>query len=222
MKALAALLLLVACDSREAPAPPQARAARIAPTASRATTPALPSRTSTVPGLEQDLKDADPKVRRAAVREAAREADADPQVFLAASRDHDREVAIVATEALAKLHARGELPASELIARATDRSLDERVRVSAINGLGLVASADAARTLAELVHRGDTLEKRSAAILLVHQDPEVAVPALIDALADADEVVRANALEALRGRARGRDFGSDAGAWRAWWQSRSR
>jgi len=56
----------------------------------------------------------------------------------------------------------------------------------------------------------------------VHQDPEVAVPALIDALADADEVVRANALEALRGRARGRDFGSDAGAWRAWWQSRSR
>lgn len=220
MRAAIVLVALVGCgDAREAPAPP-ARAARIAPVQPRAVAPALPAQAA-VPGLEQDLRDGDPAVRRAAVREAAREP-GDPQLFLAASRDPDREVAIAATEALAKLHARGELPAAELIARATDRALDERVRVSALNGLGLVASPEAARTLAELVHRGDTLEKRSAAILLVHQDPEIAVPALIDALADADEVVRANALEALRGRARGRDFGGDAGAWRSWWQSRSR
>jgi HEAT repeat protein len=214
-----ALVVLVACgNASEAPAP-KPREARIAPiTAARA--PALPTKAA-VPGLEQDLRDTDPKVRRAAVREAARDG-GDPQIFLAASRDPDREVAIVATEALAKAHARGEVPASELIARVTDRSVDERVRVSAINGLGLVESPEAARTLAELVHRGDMLEKRSAAILLVHQDPDIAVPALIDALADADEVVRANALEALRGKARGRDFGVDAGAWRAWWQARSR
>ncbi|MEJ7602194.1 MAG: HEAT repeat domain-containing protein, partial [Kofleriaceae bacterium] len=100
---------------------------------------------------------------RAAVREAAR--DPDPSIMLAGSRDPDREVAIVATEALAKLHAHGDVAASEMIARATDKSLDERVRVSAINGLGLVGSPEAARTLSELVHRGDLLEKRSAAIL---------------------------------------------------------
>lgn len=221
MKKLVVILSFVACgDAREAPAP-KPREARIAPATSPAAPPVLP-RKPAVPGLAQDLEDADPKVRRAAMREAARDADADPRIFLAASRDPDREVAITATEALAKAHARGELPASELIARATDRSIDERVRVSAINGLGLVPSAEAARALVELVHRGDMLEKRSASILLVHQDPEVAVPALIDALGDADEVVRANALEALRARARGRDFNMDAGAWRSWWQSRSR
>ena len=214
----ALLLLLVACGSSSDAPVPKAREARIAPV-TRTTQPAL-ARTAT-PGLEQDLRDADPKVRRAAMREAARDGAA-LDVFLTASRDSDREVAIIATEALAKAHARGEVAASELIARATDKSIDERVRVSAINGFGLVATPDAARMLAQLVHTGDMLERRSAAILLVHQDPDVAVPALIDAPADTDEVVRANALEALRGRARGRDFGADAGAWRSWWQSRSR
>lgn len=218
MKRLALVFVAACGNPSEAPAP-KPRQARIAPV-TRAAAPSLPAKPA-VPGLAEDLRDADPRIRRAAMREAARDG-ADPQLLLAASRDPDREVAITATEALAKAHARGEVPASELIARATDRSIDERVRVSAINGLGLVASPEAARTLAELVHRGDMIEKRSASILLVHQDPEVAVPALIDALADADEVVRANALEALRGKARGRDFGTDAGAWRSWWSARSR
>jgi len=62
----------------------------------------------------------------------------------------------------------------------------------------------------------------SAAILLVHQDPELAMPALIGALADTDELVRSNALDSLRARSRGRDFGTDAAAWRAWWQARPR
>src|SRR5215212_9108353 len=119
MKTLA-LLLLVAFSSREAPAP-KPREARIAPTVS-VKAPALPAKPA-VPGLDQDLRDGDPKVRRAAVREAARDG-ADLQVFLAASRDPDREVAITATEALAKAHARGEVAASELIARATDKSID--------------------------------------------------------------------------------------------------
>jgi HEAT repeat protein len=213
MKRLAVIVALGACgNDREAPAPKP----RTAEVTQPRVTPALPPK-SEVPGLAEDLKDPDPKVRRAAAREAT-----DATALLAASRDPDREVAITATEALGKLHARGDVPVDEMIARATDRSLDERVRVSALNGLGLVASADAAKTLVELVRRGDTVEKRSAAILLVHQDPDVAIPALIDALADADEVVRANALEALKARARGRDFGSDSNAWRSWWQSRSR
>ena len=66
------------------------------------------------------------------------------------------------------------------------------------------------------------MERRTAAILLAHQDPELAVPALIGALGDADEYVRSNAVEALRARSRGREFGLDAAAWRAWWQARPR
>ena len=178
-------------------------------------------RAQLAPDLAADLKDANPKVRAIAVRDALRDG-AGADVFRTAVRDSALDVGIAGAEGLGKLHACGEVPAKEMIAIVTDRSLDDRVRVAAINGLGLVPSADAARALADMVHRGDTVEKRSAAILLVHQDADVAVPALIDALADSDEVVRGNALEALRGKARGRDFGSDAGAWRAWWASRSR
>lgn len=214
MRQALTLILLVACgDPREAPPAPKPREARVA--AVRAS-PALPTK-PVVPGLAEDLADPDPKVRRAAVREAT-----DPQALLAASRDRDLEVAIFATEALGKRYAQGEVPVEEMIARATDHAFDERVRVSALNGLGLVGSPESARTLVELVHRGDVVERRSAAILLAHQDPQAAIPALIDGLADADEVVRANALEALKARARGRDFGPDQNAWRSWWQSRSR
>ena len=174
------------------------------------------------PGLAADLSDADPKVRRAAVREIAADRGADPALLLAASRDPDLEVGVTAVEALGKLHADGQVSAQELIARATDRKLDERVRISALNGLGLVPSPEAASLLVELASRGDVGERRTAAILLVHQDPSAAVPALIGLLGDADEYARSNALESLRARARGRDFGIDAGAWRAWWQARSR
>jgi HEAT repeat protein len=174
------------------------------------------------PGLTADLEDPDPKVRRAAIREVAADRDADPALLLAASRDPDLQVGVTATEALGKLHAEGQLPVLELVARATDRKLDERVRVSALNGLGQVPSPEAAALLVELSSRGDLGERRTAAILLSHQEPAAAIPALIALLGDADEYVRANALESLRARSRGRDFGTDAGAWRAWWDARSR
>jgi hypothetical protein len=174
------------------------------------------------PALAADLADADPKVRRAAASELAADRDADPALLLAASRDSDLQVGVTATLALATLHAAGQVPAQELIARATDKKLDERVRISALNGLGQLPSPESAALLAELASRGDVGERRTAAILLQHQELAAAVPALIGLLGDADEYVRGNALASLRARARGRDFGTDAAAWRAWWQARSR
>ncbi|HWO18289.1 MAG TPA: HEAT repeat domain-containing protein [Kofleriaceae bacterium] len=202
---------------------PSAQAPRLAArTAGGAPAAARRSAAAVDPGLQADLSDADPKVRRAAVRELAADRDADPALLLAASRDPDLEVGVTATEALGKLHAQGEVPVQELIARATDRKLDERVRVSALNGLGLVPSPESAALLTELAVRGDAGERRTAAILLVHQELAAAVPALLGLLGDADEYVRSNALESLRARSRGRDFGTDAAAWRAWWAARSR
>jgi HEAT repeat protein len=194
-----------------APAPAAIPAPRRAP-------PAL-HRPAPAPGLAQDLHDADPKVRRAATAELARDP-SDAPALLAASRDRDLEVSIVATVALGKLYASGELPASELVARIQDRDLPEKVRASALNGLGMVPAPDTAKLFAELVASGDTLDRRSAAVLLANQDPALAVPALIDALSDPDEYVRGNAVEALRRLGRGRDYGTDANAWRSWWQSR--
>lgn len=216
-------------EAVDPPATPAAnvRSAAIAPVAGAshaARTPTLPQarRAPATPGLTADLGDSDPKVRRAAVREAARDPNIDPAVLLAASRDPDLEVGVTAMIAVGKRYADGDVPASELIARVTDRSLSDRVRLTGLNAIGHVASTDGAALLVDLLANGSQLERASAAILLVHQDPELAMPALINALADADEQVRTNVVEALRGRSRGRDFGGDAGAWRAWWQARAR
>jgi hypothetical protein len=184
-------------------------------------TPA-PHRAKATPALAADLTDANPRVRATALRDAAKDPDADPAILLAASRDPDVNVAMIATDLLGKRYAEGAVPMQEMLDRARDRGLHARVRTGALNGLGVVAAPEAAALLSDLLAHGDLLERRSAAILLVHQDPEVAVPALISALGDADEVVRANALDALRTRSRGRDFGRDAAAWQAWWQSRPR
>ncbi len=203
-------------------------AAAVTPTRSvRTQAPVLPARRpnaspSVVPGLAADLVDPDPKVRRAAVREVVRGGDSDPAVLLVASRDPDLGVGMMATERLGTLYAEGAVPLSELVARATDHGLHEKVRITALNGIGIVANPDVASVLVELMTRGDLGERRSAAILLVHQDLALATPALIGALGDSDAIVQANALESLRARSRGRDFGSDAGAWRAWWQAATR
>ena len=194
---------------------PSARVRPPTPTLVRPTTPIAP-------GLEADLTDASARVRREAIRELALDRDADPAALVRASRDPDPSVAALATDALGKLHAEGRVPAKEILANATNRSLDERVRAVAFNAVGVVPSAETAHALVDALARGSVFERRVAAVLLAHQDPEAVVSALIDALGDADEVVRDNALNSLRARSRGRDFGSDAAAWRAWWQSRSR
>lgn len=95
------------------------------------------------------------------------------------------------------MHATGAVPAAELIARASDHALNERVRVTAMNGLATTPSPEAAAFLADLLARGDTAERANAAILVGHQDLEIAVPALIRALGDSSEQVRANAAESL-------------------------
>jgi hypothetical protein len=207
----------------EAPAPvvavtepaPRVPAPRPMPTLERRR--AEPSR-----GLSADLGASDAKIRRAAVLEVAQSSDPDPKLMLAASRDSNGEVARTAMTSVVKLYEAGQVPVSDMIGLAKDRSIHERVRIVALNGLGVVPNAEAADLLVRLLASGDTLERRSAAALLGNQDPEVAVPALIRALGDADEYVRSNALESLRLRSRGRDFGTDAGAWQSWWQAQRR
>lgn len=216
--------------SSEAAPAPQAAAPSAAPRSAE-----LPVRTaapvSTRPptlakpmsrALAADLEDADPKIRRAATRDLAKQPDSDPQRLLALSRDPDVGVGILAMQGLGRLHASGNLPASELIARVGDHALDEKVRTAAFNALGVVQSPEAAQYLADLLAKGDTFERINAAILVGHQDLEVAVPALIRALGDSEPRVRENALETLRTWTRGRDFGTDAAAWQSWWQSRPR
>lgn len=201
----------------------QIRPAAIPAPARAARSPSLPSRTTiATPGLAADLTATDPKIRRAAVREAARDADVDLAVLLTASRDPDLEVGITAMAALGKRYADGSVPTTEMIARATDRGLNDRVRGSALNGLGVVAAPEAAALFVDLLAHGTVMERATAAILLVHQDPSLAIPALIAALGDADDQVKANALESLRTRSRGRDFGTDAAAWQAWWRAQPR
>ncbi|MBL9015502.1 MAG: hypothetical protein JNL83_15060 [Myxococcales bacterium] len=217
-------------SSEAAPAPTQPAASSAEPRSAalpaRATAPA-PTQPPTLAKpvsrmLAADLEDSDPKVRRAATRDLAKHPDSDPQRLLALSRDADVGVGILAMEGLGRLHASGNLPAAELIARVGDHALDEKVRTAAFNALGVVPSPEAAQYLAGLLANGSSFERLNAAILIGHQDLEVAVPALIRALSDGEPRVRDNALETLRTWTRGRDFGSDAAAWQAWWQSRPR
>jgi hypothetical protein len=185
------------------------------------TRPSVPSHAvAPSPGLEIDLRDPDPRVRREAVAEIAASDAPDPKILLAASRDRDLGVGVAATEGLGKLYRDGQLPASELVARISDHGLDDKVRVTAINALGLVDSPDSAAALVDLLAHGDLIDRRSAAILLVHQDAATAIPALIGALRDSDPLARSNAHDSLRTFARGRDFGDDTGAWSSWWQAR--
>jgi len=204
--------------SEAAPATTQAapRAAvlpRSQPQAPTLTRPA-PSR-----ALLADLSDADPKIRRAAIREAVKAHHADTEMLLKAARDPDAGVGVIAIDELGHLHAQGVIAATELIALGGDRALNERVRLTAINAFGQVPTPESAAYLADRLAIGDTFERLNAAILIGHQDLEIAVPALIRALGDTEERVRGNALEMLRINARGRDFGVDQAAWQAWWTS---
>jgi HEAT repeat protein len=225
----AGIWLGIATTTSSKAADPAPVAAEMPATATAAVAPARTARTSppalsprhapTSVSLAADLHDADPKVRRAATRELARGKDPDPAALLAAARDPDLEVSMVATSGLGKLYADGQISTADMVARATDRTSQQRVHVLALNGLGTVPTAEAAALLTDLLRSGDVVDRRSAANLLQSQDAELASPPLIDALADADEGVREAALASLRARSRGRDFGTDAAAWRAWWQA---
>jgi hypothetical protein len=203
-------------------APRSASVQVVAPAAVAAAPRAMPAATSSTlsPDLVADLRDADPKVRRAAVREVAGSRDADVQLLLDASRDRDLEVAGTATIALGNAYREGRVPIGELVTRAQDSSYDVKVRSVALNELGATPSPEAAAHLASLVATGATDDRASAAILLRNQDMAIAVPALIAALGDPEARVRAIARDSLVARSRGRDFGEDRAAWQAWWQSR--
>jgi HEAT repeat protein len=191
------------------------------PRAPSLTTARVTPAKASMPGLETDLRDPDPRVRRNAIAELATSDAADPATLLAASRDSNVDVALAATDGLGRLYRDGQITAQDLLARATDANAADKVRVVAINGLGTVTSPESAAALADLLHSRDDYARRSAAILMVHQDPAIAMPALIAALRDADENTRANAHESLRSLARGRDLGDDANAWQRWWNERA-
>ena len=201
--------------SRAAPSIAIAIAAPRAPALAHAAGPAV------APGLAQDLHDRDPKIRVAAMRELVASDAKDPATMLAASHDADLGVAIVATIGLGDLYREGQVSAHDMAARITDHALPDKVRVTAMNGFGVIATPEAGALFTELVAHGADIDRRSAAILLQHQAATTAVPALIAALADSDEYVRMNAVESLRSFARGRDFGTDAAAWQRWWTTRS-
>jgi HEAT repeat protein len=219
--ALVAFALWLGHATATAPAAAAVMAAPAMPApAARAAAPRTEIVHTVAPDLAADLHDANPRVRRAAIVELAHSDASDPATLLAASHDGDLGVAVAATEGLGTLYRDGRIEAHDLAMRITDHALPEKVRVTAMNGLGVVASHDGGALFQDLIVRGDPTERRSAAILLAHQDAALAVPALISALADSDEVVRANAAESLRHFGRGRDFGQDAAAWSRWWQSR--
>lgn len=207
-------------DARaESPSAPSPLTSPLPPTPTERAAVARPSLPTRQParGLAADLVAADPKIRKAAIVEAA-QGDADPQVMLAASRDPDGDVARTAIASLNGMYAAGQVETKEMIAVAADRSIPDRVRLLALNGVGTVPNPDAAAMLVKMLASGTITERRTAAALLGNQDVELAVPALIAALSDADEYVRSQAADSLKLRSRGRDFGFDAGAWQAWWQ----
>jgi HEAT repeat protein len=166
--------------------------------------------------LAREARDADPHVRRDAIAEMAKSANPDPKALLAASHDPDLDVALAATTGVGELYLVGQVSAKDLIALAKDTRSPEKVRVAALNGLGGVASRDSATALVDLLAHGPVEARRSAAILLARQVANLAVPALISALGDADQLVRENAHESLRAFGHGRDFGMDAAAWTTW------
>ncbi len=186
-----------------------------------AAAPVLPKLRPTLPGrgLAADLVASDPKVRLAAVREVVRSPDADVSSLLVASRDPDPAIAGTAIGALGKLYVDGQVSTADMVARAADRSGGSRVRGLALNALGGVPHPDAAKLYGELARSSDVGERRAATALLGSQSPEDAIPLLILALSDQDEYVRDNAVNGLRALSRGRDFGTDASAWQAWWQA---
>src|SRR4051812_10366786 len=172
------------------------RTATLPPTTTHALPPRQPqlARPAVTAPLLADLADSDPKIRRAAMRDLVKSGEADPQQLLKAARDPDVGVSILAIDALGRMHAAGTVPAADLIALGADHALNERVRLTAINGFGQVPSPESAAFLSDRLANGDTFERLNAAILIGHQDLEIAMPALIKALGDSEERVRANAL----------------------------
>jgi hypothetical protein len=101
---------------------------------------------------------------------------------------------------------------------ARDRDLHRKTRLTMVGSVSKVKSPEATDLLLDLLYEGDAEERRATVGLLPRQGLDVAVPAIIDALADPDRWVVYNAREQLERIGRGRDFGTDQEAWRQWWE----
>ena len=95
------------------------------------------------------------------------------------------------------------------------------VRWQAIKALGERPEAEATDLLLQQLAREDGDLRRVVVDVLGKRGDQKAFPACVRALADADAEVRRRAARAL-GRLTGQDFGSDAAAWRRWWDETQR
>lgn len=166
-----------------------------------------------------DIKDPAPSVRALAVQDLA---DAPPspeavEALIDALQDTSITVSGSAGDTLGKWYIKGQVPAEELIRRARDPSLHPKTRTGILRGLSKVPTPEATELLLSMINEGEVTERRFAAGMIAYQGPEVAVPALIEALEDPDEWVRFNANEVLQHISRGRNYGQDKAAWRNWW-----
>lgn len=173
--------------------------------------------------LARDLADPDPRARGAALRtiEQAPAAEWVDEVE-GAMRDSNPSVSATAADVLGRLYQEHLVEPRRMVEHYRDGALPFRTRSALLSGFGQQPTDEAAQLLLELARSTDERERRAAAILLANQEPRVAVPALIEALGDRDEWVRANARESLTRLARGRDYGEDVAAWRAWWERERR
>ena len=165
----------------------------------------------------RSARDAEPAVRAHAMAELAHGTTRDSGLLiLQGIRDESELVSEMAAGRAGAALAAGTVTPSEIDVLARDVELPRKTRILLVNSLGRMQSAEATRLLLDLAETGDEEERRNAMALLPNQGLEIAAPALVAGLADADRWVRYNAHEQLQRLGEGHDFGEDPQKWSEW------
>lgn len=134
----------------------------------------------------------------------------------------DESVKSAAADALGRLYIEGHVTDEKIIELLQDQTLTIKVRLRIASAFSRVAGPVNADFLKTLLKTGTPDERRFATGMIVYQGVDVAAPALIEALADPDDSVRANAVEQLQYISSGQNFNQDAAAWLSWWDEVSK